>query len=251
VRVEVYANPETLTQVSVSKFLRWGSFVLTIAYRCHFIEILMIAMRLSLQRDVFMSTKPIPVRRAQPDTKTPVGFKAQQAGALTAARIGLILLDSSLKPVYCNSEALRILAYPNQPPKKPWGELTQSIHAIVGNTGARDFSKTLHFVSGRRCYLCRTFILEFESNSDFKATIAITLERRRGLVHDLVALFHLTEREGEVVQHLAEGLRNKEIAQRMNVSTHTVRAFLRLIMIKLDVTTRSAIIGKVLSRRAS
>jgi|ERR1041385_3387044 DNA-binding CsgD family transcriptional regulator len=196
-----------------------------------------------------MSTKPAPERRVRPDTKTPVGFKAQQAEGLTAARIGLILLDSSLKLVYCNSEALRILAYPSQPSKAPGAELSKWIHSIVGNSNSsNDFSKTLHFVSGRRCYLCRTFILEFESNGDFQPTIAITLERGRGLAHDL-APFHLTAREAEVVQHLVDGLTNKEIAQRMNVSTHTVRAFLRLIMIKLGVTTRSAIIGKLITRR--
>ena len=197
-----------------------------------------------------MSTKPAPRRRDQPDTKTQVGLKPRQAEALAAARIGLILLDSSLKPVYWNSEALRILAYPTKPPKAPGPELSKSIHAIVrSNTGENDFSKTLHFVSGRRCYLCRTFILEFESSGDLKPTIAMTLERSRGVVHDLVSLFHLTEREGEVVQHLADGLTNKEIAQRMNVSAHTVRAFLRLIMIKLAVTTRAAIIGKLVRRR--
>src|SRR5690242_11283671 len=101
-------------------------------------------------------SRPATRRRDQPDTNTPAGPKPRQAGAPTAARIGLILLDSSLKPVYWNSEALRILAYPNQPPKAPDAEISKSIHSIVVNsTGAPDFSKRLHFVSGRRCYLCR------------------------------------------------------------------------------------------------
>ena len=36
---------------------------------------------------------------------------------INPARVGLILLDSSVKPLYWNSEALRTLAYPNQPSK--------------------------------------------------------------------------------------------------------------------------------------
>jgi DNA-binding CsgD family transcriptional regulator len=59
--------------------------------------------------------------------------------------------------------------------------------------------------------------------------------------------FNLTQREQEVLVHLLQGIRNKEIANRMNVSPNTVRAFLRLIMIKTGVSSRSAIVGKILT----
>jgi DNA-binding CsgD family transcriptional regulator len=49
-----------------------------------------------------------------------------------------------------------------------------------------------------------------------------------------------------VLVHLLQGIRNKEIANRMNISPHTVRAFLRLIMIKTGVSSRSAIVGKIM-----
>jgi DNA-binding CsgD family transcriptional regulator len=61
----------------------------------------------------------------------------------------------------------------------------------------------------------------------------------------LVQQFKLTPREREALLLVAEGLTSKEIACRMNISTHTVRAFLHLIMIKLGVSTRSGIVGKV------
>jgi DNA-binding CsgD family transcriptional regulator len=41
-----------------------------------------------------------------------------------------------------------------------------------------------------------------------------------------------------------QGLTNKEIGQRMNISPNTVKAFLKLIMMKMGVSTRSGIIGK-------
>ena len=59
--------------------------------------------------------------------------------------------------------------------------------------------------------------------------------------------FNLTQREQEVLVHLLQGIRNKEIADRMRISSNTVRAFLRLIMIKTGVSSRSAIVGKILT----
>jgi DNA-binding CsgD family transcriptional regulator len=58
--------------------------------------------------------------------------------------------------------------------------------------------------------------------------------------------FNLTQREQEVLEYLLQGMRNKEIANRMNISPNTVRAFLRLIMIKTGVSSRSAIVGKIM-----
>jgi DNA-binding CsgD family transcriptional regulator len=57
--------------------------------------------------------------------------------------------------------------------------------------------------------------------------------------------YDLTGREVETVILLLEGLTSKEIANRMNISANTVKAFIRLVMLKLNVTTRSGIIVKV------
>ena len=48
----------------------------------------------------------------------------------------------------------------------------------------------------------------------------------------------MTPREREVINHIAEGLSNKEIASRMNVATHTVKSHVRNIMEKLMLHTR-------------
>ena len=60
--------------------------------------------------------------------------------------------------------------------------------------------------------------------------------------------YKLTPREREAVLLLSKGLTSKEIARRMEVSAHTVKAFLRLIMLKLGVSTRSGIVGKITSQ---
>jgi len=56
----------------------------------------------------------------------------------------------------------------------------------------------------------------------------------------------LTDREHEVLKEIAAGLTSKEVAQRMNISPNTVKVFLRMIMMKMGVSTRSGVIAKLL-----
>jgi len=178
----------------------------------------------------------------------PTGPRAKTA---TSARIGLVLLDSSMKALYCNSEAISIFAYANERRKVKLSsaELSEQIRSIIHQMPSADeFAVTTLFISGRRRYECRCFLLELESqfSGRSKPTIAITIERNRWVLRDLVTRFQLTDREKEAVQHLAEGLTSKEIAQRMNISPNTVKTFLRSVMIKMGVTTRSGVIGKLI-----
>ena len=50
----------------------------------------------------------------------------------------------------------------------------------------------------------------------------------------------LTQREVEVLQLVAEGLTNQQIADRLVISRRTVHAHLRSIFSKVEVTTRTA-----------
>jgi DNA-binding NarL/FixJ family response regulator len=52
-------------------------------------------------------------------------------------------------------------------------------------------------------------------------------------------------REQETVELLTLGLTSKEIASRMNISPNTVKAFFRMVMTKMAVTTRAGIVGKI------
>jgi DNA-binding NarL/FixJ family response regulator len=49
----------------------------------------------------------------------------------------------------------------------------------------------------------------------------------------------LTQREGEVLQLLAQGMANKQIAQRLTISEHTVKFHVSAIYAKLSVTNRT------------
>jgi DNA-binding NarL/FixJ family response regulator len=48
----------------------------------------------------------------------------------------------------------------------------------------------------------------------------------------------MTPRERQVINHIADGLSNKEIAGQLNVATHTVKSHVRNIMEKLMLHTR-------------
>ncbi len=52
-------------------------------------------------------------------------------------------------------------------------------------------------------------------------------------------LGYLTRRELEVLQLLAEGLSNKEIARSLVITTHTVKAHITRILYKLGVESRT------------
>ncbi len=68
---------------------------------------------------------------------------------------------------------------------------------------------------------------------------------------------HLTEREIEVLQHLANGCSNKEIARQLQIAETTVKSHVKSIMQKLDVVSRTQAAlyavrsGLTLSRQAN
>jgi hypothetical protein len=95
-------------------------------------------------------------------------------------KVGLILLNSSLKLVYCNAEAQRIFTYPNglETMKDPSPELAGLVRLIVGNRReSNDTFNSLFFVSGRRRYVCRSFALKTDSDWASKPSLGITMER--------------------------------------------------------------------------
>lgn len=58
--------------------------------------------------------------------------------------------------------------------------------------------------------------------------------------------YGLTQREKEILQFMVAGLIKKEIAERMNLSIHTVNSHMRHIYEKLHVTTGTGAVAKAL-----
>ena len=78
-----------------------------------------------------------------------------------------------------------------------------------------------------------------------RAAFRRVIEETRQNNQSLSELSALTEREREVLNLLAQGLTNKEIAEKLFITTNTVKRHLKAVFEKLDVHTRSAATAKV------
>ncbi len=173
-------------------------------------------------------------------------------GSRAPAATGLILLDTSRSPVYYNPEAIAVLSYPRRPQSIDQfpSLLPEEIGSWLRHGGSSDAAaSSLEFVSGRRHYVCRAFTLvQNHSQHPQPPLTALLLERtllKSIDISGMAAQFHLTQREQEAVNLLTLGLTSKEIAARMNISPNTVKCFIRLVMTKMAVSTRSGIVGKI------
>ena len=176
---------------------------------------------------------------------------------IAPARPGLIVVDDSLSVFACNGEALQILTFPDQPEKIRQVD-TWLTNKIRSNLLAKKVSTGFlsEFRSAKRKYLCRSFPLDSggiyaNGSGPPKGLMIVILERQSNeavTITEISERFGLTAREQETVQFLLEGLTSKEIAQRMKISPNTVKAFIRLVMVKMNVSTRSGIIGRVIGK---
>ena len=57
--------------------------------------------------------------------------------------------------------------------------------------------------------------------------------------------FNLTDREQEIVSHIADGRTNKDIANVLSISEHTVKEHVRHLLKKTKTSTRTAILAKI------
>jgi DNA-binding CsgD family transcriptional regulator len=106
-------------------------------------------------------------------------------------------------------------------------------------------------VSGKRRYRCAVFRLNWHIRATSYPDVELLLDRSvPGLLFlpRIAQQFNLSPREQQVVELLSQGLSSKEIANRMNISSHTVNTFFRLIMIKMGVSSRYAILAKMIAR---
>jgi DNA-binding CsgD family transcriptional regulator len=181
---------------------------------------------------------------------------------IAPARPGLIVVDSALSVIASNPEAVQILTYPDKP------ETIQHLDSWLGNKIRVSLVEKQtpdrmvgEYQSARRRYNCRSFPVELSAarkggnHKNGSGGFLIVMLERVGnemvMIAEISQRYGLTARERETVEFLLEGLTSKEIAERMKISPNTVKAFIRLVMVKMGVSTRSGIIGKLAGSRAS
>jgi len=177
---------------------------------------------------------------------------SRQTCPLANQGVGLLLLDSSLNPISCNDETIRILSYPEAPQhvKRLDVFLRDTIRArLVNPQSPRHAHFVTEFVSGKRRYRCWAFHLNRHLRGSSRPALELLLERSTSgllFLHRIAQQFKFSRREHQAVVLLLQGLSNKEIANRMNISPNTVNTFFRLVMIKMGVCSRSGILARII-----
>jgi DNA-binding CsgD family transcriptional regulator len=201
------------------------------------------------------------IHKMQPTKKS--GTKRTAAQRLKprpiVAEDGLVLMDSLLRVVAFDAGAAAILnpPYPTDagakslmPPQVP-NEIVNAIR----NRDPGDLSPlTMSTRIGNSDFKCQVYVLDSQNDSFGEPMTALHLEKDYlavDAIREIADKHHLTVREQEVLRGMSMGFATKELAARMNISPNTVKAFLRLVMIKLGVTTRAGIVAKILHNGAT
>jgi DNA-binding CsgD family transcriptional regulator len=179
----------------------------------------------------------------------------QTANKASTTSEGFLLLNCDLNPIFFNRAAAEILCYPHkvETQKNLDDYLASRVRAnLVRDESSRIPRFVSDFQSGMRLYQCRTYRVNAIAQGDPQCTLAIILERasdRSLSITQVTEKFHLSTREREVLPYLLNGLTTKQIASGMDISPNTVKVFLRMIMVKMGVSTRSGILGKAFTAR--
>jgi DNA-binding CsgD family transcriptional regulator len=164
-------------------------------------------------------------------------------------RLGLVFADAACNLTGANLEAVKALSYPHDPSK------IRGIHRLVRKKlliYLKNPGTVSQFQSGKRTYRFRRVPLDGLPGKGSDGSFALILDRSSSELFIVEALmeaatrFGLSTREQETVELILRGLSSRDIAERMKISHHTVRTFLRMVMVKMDVASRSEIVAKVL-----
>lgn len=169
---------------------------------------------------------------------------------------GVILMDLSLQVIACDAGGEAILRSENPrngskglPFAIPEEVVSLSMNFRRGNVASGRSTVRI----GEQHYICRAYVVEPRNRSTVQPTLVLHLHKDTAAadaVRQIAKEYDLTDREEQALLGLARGLTSREVAEEMDISPHTVKAYVRLIMIKMGVSRRAAIVGKLMEYNA-
>ena len=177
---------------------------------------------------------------------------------------GLILLDDSMEPIYMNEKAKEFCqdlmgcpsifdVYLRLPPMllKDCSAMTEELKSIQADCLVLPRHRVLRTSNSEKFHICSR-MLEKEISSENRRLFMVSIdemsESNRIDQKSLKEIYHLTNREIDIVIHIFKGLRNAEIARRLFVSEVTVKKHIQNIFQKMGVKNRTALIHKIIDK---
>ncbi len=147
---------------------------------------------------------------------------------------GMIILNSNKEVVFFNEEAFNIIPNLNELPMPIKKLFIKSKNGIL--------------TTDNGVYFLRKIILKnYNGNSEDYFLVLIEKIRKGFDFEKIKTAFNLSKREIEVIKLLYDGLSNKEIADKLYLSEYTVKDHFKSIMKKLNVSSRSKILARLIN----
>ncbi len=185
---------------------------------------------------------------------------------------GILIFTPSGEPVYINTEAREVLismglngnstrkqqetgvSIPDTVTNlcKQLQRIVSSIKPESSGSGQDKTPSILALSSrGTDVFSFRAFFLSNNPyNPDGGAYILVLVERatptKKINIQKAVKTYRLSKRETEVLELVVQGLKNKQIAERLCICVYTIEDHLKKIMKKMQVGNRTSIIAKLL-----
>jgi len=178
--------------------------------------------------------------------------------------VGMLILDSKFTLVECNKTAyeycqeifatkeshdnsnyLNIIVTSNSSNVY----IQQAINAIRNNIAKCDSNQSFKIYANNHVYsFTMTSFLLSDAFGNIETIYSVSINKQvaqsNETVEEIGKKYDLTKRELEVVSLIRQGYSNKEIAEKMFISNHTVKAHIMNIFSKVGVTSRTALIFK-------
>jgi DNA-binding CsgD family transcriptional regulator len=167
------------------------------------------------------------------------------------AEAGLVVTDLFLKPLAIDDGAQTILSDLNtKGAPEPFRCIPEKIaEALKGWTFTGPSGLRVQLQGLTYSYHCRAYLIGPQNSFLVEPMIALHLQRGPspdGAIKQIATAYNLTEREVDVLKGISVGLTSKEVAAQKKISPNTVKCYTRAIMLKMNVNTRSGIVGKLL-----
>ena len=175
---------------------------------------------------------------------------------------GVLLLTFSRTPIYVTAQAYRLLAEMNRQDASPHhGDLLLPVDVLELCTvlearllqpreshDPNQPSVERSIQCGPSVMMLRAFGLP-PQHILHGSQILILIERINAPSSPVAqrnsADYLLTERQLSIVHGITRGLTNKQLANELGISIHTVKEYLRQVMMKLNATSRTAIVSRM------